>query len=237
MSEKSIQVTTDIEYKTTVLYTLDGKTATSTQSETQSASATSQCISPNCVNDCITINKVNLAFLGTFPPIYVDDADALILTCIDFRFIDIIVNFMIDNGYINEYDQFILAGASLGYNTALNLDPNSQYCTEIPSYNDPSTNTWKTVFNQHVNLSSALHNIKKIFIIDHMDCSAYKDFYGLKGPNSDLMYPYHIYNLKKCVQQLKETFIENDYQYFTFIADITGNVQDITSLVNTDTFE
>ena len=228
---KSITVTTDVEYKTTVLYELDGTSETTTQSETQSASSSSQCTSETCVNNCITINKINLAFLDTFPPIYDHDANVMVLTCIDFRFMDIVITFLIDNGYMNDYDQFILAGASLGCNTALNLDPNSQYSNTIPSLNDPATNTWKNVFYQHVNLSHALHDIKKIIIIDHMDCGAYKYFYGLKGENSDLVEPYHLYNLRKCIQNMQEEYSENNYQYLAFIADISGNVKDVTNLV------
>lgn len=228
---QSILVETDITYDTKVTYTINGETESSTQSETQSASSSSNCISPVCVNNCITINKINLAELGTFPPINTHDADAIILTCIDFRFIDIIVKFMIDNGHINDYDQFTLAGASLGYNTALNMDPYSQYSTNIPSVNDPPTNTWKNTFNQHIDLSNKLHNIKKIFLIDHYDCGAYKHFYGLYGPNSDTLLPYHLYNLKKSVEQLEEIYANKNYQYFTFIADINGNVEDVTNIV------
>ena len=43
-------------------------------------------------------------------------AKALVITCMDFRLIDDAVNYLDAQGYNNNYDEFILAGASLGYN-------------------------------------------------------------------------------------------------------------------------
>lgn len=43
------------------------------------------------------------------------NAQCYLITCMDFRLIDDIVHFMDSIGYNNNYDQFILAGASLGF--------------------------------------------------------------------------------------------------------------------------
>ena len=41
---------------------------------------------------------------------------ALVLNCMDFRLIDDVNRFLDKNGYENNYDDFILAGSSLGFN-------------------------------------------------------------------------------------------------------------------------
>jgi hypothetical protein len=43
-------------------------------------------------------------------------ARAMVLSCMDFRLIDDMVVFLNEIGYNNNYDQFILAGSSLGSN-------------------------------------------------------------------------------------------------------------------------
>lgn len=42
-------------------------------------------------------------------------AKCFLVTCMDFRLIDDVTHFMDRMGYNNNYDQFILAGASLGF--------------------------------------------------------------------------------------------------------------------------
>lgn len=88
---------------------------------------------------------------------------ALVITCIDFRLIDEAVEYLNSKGYLDNYDEFILAGASLGYNTSLNaLNVNPKY------------SGWDKVLENHIDISYSLHKIKEIIIIDHMDCGAYK---------------------------------------------------------------
>ena len=43
-------------------------------------------------------------------------AKAFVITCMDFRLIDDVGTYLDNIGYHNNYDEFILAGASLGYN-------------------------------------------------------------------------------------------------------------------------
>ncbi len=86
---------------------------------------------------------------------------ALVITCIDYRLIDEAVYHLNNIGYMDNYDEFILAGASLGYNTSLN-GINSQY------------SGWDKILESHIDISYTLHNIKEIIVIDHMDCGAYK---------------------------------------------------------------
>lgn len=82
-------------------------------------------------------------------------AKAILLTCIDFRLIDNIVHHMNKLGYLNNYDEFILAGASLKFNSS----------------NDDS---WRKLFEDHINLAKDLHHIEEIIIIDHLRCGMYE---------------------------------------------------------------
>jgi carbonic anhydrase len=58
-------------------------------------------------------------------------------------------------GLKHEYDQVILAGASLGALTS--------------AYPE-----WNTTFWQHLDLAIQLHSIQRVIVVDHRDCGAYK---------------------------------------------------------------
>ena len=79
----------------------------------------------------------------------------------DFRLIDDAVYFLDSKGYNNNYDELILAGASLGYNQ-------TKY------------DAWKKTVDDHIVLAKKLHHINEIIVIDHMDCGAYRIFYDKK---------------------------------------------------------
>lgn len=77
----------------------------------------------------------------------------LLLGCIDYRYPRRTVDAMARIGPNIPYDQFILAGASLGA------------C--VPA--------WQAVLVQHVRAALKLkHNIEQIVILDHRDCGAYQ---------------------------------------------------------------
>jgi carbonic anhydrase len=82
-------------------------------------------------------------------------AEALALTCIDYRLVDDAVRFFDGLHLTNEYDQVSLAGASLAAVSA-----------KFPASND--------AFWSHVEIAKTLHHIKKVMVLDHRDCGAYK---------------------------------------------------------------
>lgn len=92
-------------------------------------------------------------------------AQALVLTCIDFRFVGLAQSFLSRQHLDRAYDWVALAGASL----ALTGFPHP---AEAESFWDQLT------------LSRQLHNIKKVIILDHQDCGAYGSIHG--QPFSDL---------------------------------------------------
>ncbi len=102
-------------------------------------------------------------YLGMF-----HDADALILTCIDFRFPHLVVKYMDSLTPPGKprisYDHVILAGASLGVFSGV-----------FPQ--------WAATFWDHLAVSIKLHKIKQVYLIDHRDCGGYREFGAL--PTSD----------------------------------------------------
>jgi len=82
-------------------------------------------------------------------------AEALLLSCMDFRLIDATGRYMSERGLRNKYDHIILAGASLGALTE-----------KYPA--------WNKTFWEHLDLGIQLHQIHKVIVVDHRDCGAYK---------------------------------------------------------------
>ncbi len=84
---------------------------------------------------------------------------ALAVTCIDYRLVDDAVRFFDDKKMTNDYDQVSLAGASL-----------AAVSDKFPESN--------AAFWSHVGIAKQLHNIKKVIVVDHRDCGAFKVAFG-----------------------------------------------------------
>jgi carbonic anhydrase len=84
---------------------------------------------------------------------------ALAITCIDYRLVDDAVKFFNGQKLVNDYDQVSLAGAALAAVSA-----------KFPSSN--------AAFWDHVAIAKQLHSIKKVIVVDHRDCGAYKVAFG-----------------------------------------------------------
>jgi carbonic anhydrase len=100
-----------------------------------------------------------LAGLHVLPAAAAGDTEAVLLTCMDFRLMDEIARYMEGRGLANRYDHLILAGASLGALTE-----------KYPA--------WGQTFWAHLQLSRELHHVKRLIVIDHRDCGAYKALVG-----------------------------------------------------------
>ena len=84
---------------------------------------------------------------------------ALAITCIDYRLVDDAVHFFDGKKMTNDYDQVSLAGASLA----------------AVSEKFPSSNA---AFWDHIGITKTLHHIKKVIVVDHRDCGAFKVAFG-----------------------------------------------------------
>ena len=157
-------------------------------------------------------------------------AKAMVLTCMDFRFINDTVKFFEQIGLKDNYDEFILAGASLGYsgvpieklrevddsNKGLTLTPADQSVQSViddrvDQMSLIADHCWTTAFDHHITLGKALHSITEIVVIDHMQCGAYKHFYktlfhdddkGVFTPPQELLE--HQFNIINFIEKIRE---------------------------------
>lgn len=83
-----------------------------------------------------------------------------VVSCIDYRLVNDIVDFMNSLGYNGQYDQIMIPGASLAM-----YDPVYQ----------------QSLLNS-LDLAVNLHHITEIYLIDHMDCG----YYTLKLGDNEL---------------------------------------------------
>ena len=85
-------------------------------------------------------------------------AKVLLLTCMDFRFFELVAKVMKDAGLEGRYDHVILAGAALGAVVR-------------------GKKHWHKTFFDHLALAEKLHSIRGVIVLEHRDCGAY----GPKG--------------------------------------------------------
>lgn len=91
-----------------------------------------------------------------------ENATAILLTCMDFRYPQRIIEYMNDEGLEGEYYHVILAGASLGA------------VLDIPPHLKPQ---WRSTFFDHLEIVLTPPGaIEKVYILDHRDCKAYRIF-------------------------------------------------------------
>ena len=96
-----------------------------------------------------------LAGLHVLPARAAGETEAVLLSCMDFRLMDEIARYMDGRGLGDRYDHLIIAGASLGALT-----------DRYPA--------WGQTFWSHLKLSRELHHVKRLIVLDHRDCGAYK---------------------------------------------------------------
>jgi len=98
---------------------------------------------------------VFLITVFTSPAMASGKAEALLLSCMDYRLIDETERYMSGRDLLNEYDHVVIAGASLG----------------VIQDRYPA---WSTTFWEHLDVSIQLHQIHRVIVLDHRDCGAYK---------------------------------------------------------------
>lgn len=133
------------------------------------------------------------------------EAKALVLRCMDFRFVSSLRDHLVTMGLKDQYDLVCVAGAAKNMVDPLNpADP-------------------EFVMRQ-IEIAKRLHNIQEVIIINHLDCGAYgKDF---KTPAEEKAR--HQADLKKAKELIQRRF--PDLQVRTQLA---GLVPSITATVET----
>lgn len=130
-------------------------------------------------------------------------ADVLLLTCMDYRLINEVEAYMTARGLRDNYDHLIVAGASIGVN----------YKTE-----------WAAVFWEHLDIAIELHHERRLLVIDHRDCGAYKLLMGeanVAGASKELAA--HVNQLQVFRQSVKDRHPELEVELALMSLD--GSVQ------------
>ncbi len=122
---------------------------------------------------------------------------AILISCMDYRFVNDKVEYFNALGYNEQYDHFVLAGASLGLTKP----------------------KWKRVAYEHIDAAIMLHKIKEIIILDHMDCGMYK---LEKFPDEKKA---HLRILRKIKRHLKKQY--PTLTVITKLMDVDGSVKTI----------
>jgi carbonic anhydrase len=89
-----------------------------------------------------------------------EKATVFLLTCMDYRYAHRIIDLMDSKGLRRKYDIFVLAGAAAGAN---------------------EDEKWREVLVEHIKTARLVgHPIDRIMILEHRDCGAYREFFGLE---------------------------------------------------------
>ncbi len=88
----------------------------------------------------------------------------LLLTCMDLRLLDEIIQFMNHDNLANRYDHVVFAGAALG---ALGAP-----CAKS------DFSHWKKTFFDHLGAAVELHRVEDVYILEHRNCGAYHTVFG-----------------------------------------------------------
>jgi hypothetical protein len=94
-------------------------------------------------------------------------AEVVLLTCMDFRFFELIAEHMNEEGLTGKYFHLILAGAALG--AVVPVKP-----------------AWHATFFDHLKLAREIEPlINRVIVLEHENCKAYEKFGVLVPPYGD----------------------------------------------------
>lgn len=132
-------------------------------------------------------------------------AEALLLTCIDYRLPGKIAHYMEARGLAANYDHVILAGASLGVT-------NSVY---------PH---WSQTFREHLDLAVKLHSIRRVILLDHRECGSYRVIFGtnLAGEEEKAQ---HARELLRLAREIRAAY--PDLAVETLLMSLDGQVEPV----------
>ncbi|MFN3926015.1 MAG: carbonic anhydrase [Pseudanabaenaceae cyanobacterium] len=128
-------------------------------------------------------------------------AQALVLTCIDFRFVGLEQSFLSRQHLEQSYDWVALAGASLA----------------LAGFPHPAE---AETFWDQLALSKRLHNIRKVVIIDHQDCGAYASISKEKFVDLPSEQNFHAQYPTQAYEQIRQRY--PDLEVELYFAKLTG---------------
>lgn len=136
-------------------------------------------------------------------------ADALVISCSDFRLRVDELNFLIEKLCLkNQFDEIVLPGASIALGSSK---------AGLQKVN------WKLALIDEILVLKQLHGFKKIIIVDHEACGGYKMFYQeLANATADIEENCHSEVMSEAEKLLKSHF--PDVQVYCFFLKLDGVV-------------
>ena len=125
------------------------------------------------------------------------DAKALVLHCMDFRFIDGLNRWFDEQGLTKQYDRVAAAGA-------------------VKNLVDPTLPTDIEFIERQIDISKRLHNITEVWLVNHRDCGAYGKIFA----DAESETQRHTVDLKKAKMMIEEKF---GLKLKTFLATLCAN--------------
>jgi carbonic anhydrase len=140
--------------------------------------------------------------------------DVLLLSCMDYRLVGKTRRYMVRQGLGDKkYDQIVLAGAALGAVT-----------DKYPE--------WNKTFWDELGLAIDLHGIHKVMILDHRDCGAYQQIFGIdfaRHPAEETRI--HAEQLRELRKQIDDKYVAHvpHLKVELLLMNLKGQVQKIPS--------
>lgn len=148
----------------------------------------------------VDVSNVNLSKMH--------NASTLLISCVDFRLRDETEKFMRnDLKLLDDYDEISIAGASLA----------------LEELGHPH---WKQTLLETIEILKSLHHIKRIILLDHRECGAYKLVLGSEhAMNPTLDRATHAAIMNKAKNTIKQKF--PDLEVYTLLMGLDGVIENI----------
>jgi len=145
----------------------------------------------------------------------------LVISCIDLRLTDDLLNFLDFDNLTNRYDHVTLAGTSVTLG-ATREEHRELFDKETLEEYD-SFKHWREYLEDHIQIAINLHQIEDVYIIEHEDCGAYRVF--LEDSSFETWEEEVACHKKFAVALSQEIQEEYDLHVHCFMIDIRGNVK------------
>jgi hypothetical protein len=146
--------------------------------------------------------------------------NVLLLTCMDLRLLDDVVEFMNGDNLCNRYDQLVFAGAALGAIGAPGGTDGHGSPYEVPH--------WHDAFTEHLAAAVELHKVKDVYILEHRACGAYTKVFHIHDPDDSpaVELDWHAYYAGLLEKDIDDWSRQNNWplKVHKFLMDLRGDV-------------
>ncbi len=135
-------------------------------------------------------------------------ASTLLISCVDFRLRDKTEKLMIEKfNLLDDYDEVTIPGASLALTKDSHLN-------------------WKEMVEEMIDMLRKLHHIKRVILLDHRDCGAFKLIKGQGHTKTRALETQtHIEVMQEAKASLQSKF--SHLEVHTMLLELDGTVEDL----------